>query len=66
MGMVMVIPMAMLMVMAMAIVVVMAMVMVMVMAMMRVTGRILIRSSLSSQSPEFVAVHGQAALSVFG
>ena len=30
------------------------------------TGRILIRSSLSSQSHDFVTVHGQAALSVFG
>ena len=29
------------------------------------TGRILIRSSLSSQSPDFVTVHGQVALSVF-
>ena len=30
------------------------------------TGRILIGSSLSSQSPDFVTMHGQAALSVFG
>ena len=30
------------------------------------TGRILIRSTLSSHSRDFVTVHGQAALSVFG
>ena len=30
------------------------------------TGRILIRSGISSQSPDFVTVHGQAALSGFG
>ena len=30
------------------------------------TGRILIRSSLSSQCPDFVTVHGQTALSFFG
>ena len=29
-------------------------------------GRILIRSSLSSQSPDFDTVHGQTALSAFG
>ena len=29
------------------------------------TGKILITSSLSSQSPDFVTVHGQATLSVF-